>query len=81
MSDMVNHPEHYISESGIETIEVIEAFTKDISDPFEAYCTGNIIKYICRWPNKNGVEDLKKASWYLDTLIRHHVLSQNLQTS
>lgn len=69
MSDVVNHPEHYISDSGIETIDVIEAFTKDINDPFAAYCTGNIIKYICRWPNKNGVEDLKKARWYLDKLI------------
>lgn len=73
MSDIVNHPEHYISDSGIETIDVIEAFTKDIKDPFEAYCTGNIIKYICRWPNKNGVEDLKKARWYLDKLIRHNM--------
>lgn len=69
MSDVVNHPDHYISDSGIETIDVIEAFTKDIKDPFDAYCTGNIIKYICRWPNKNGVEDLKKARWYLDKLI------------
>lgn len=71
LNDVVNHPEHYISESGIETIDVIEAFTKDVKDPFEAYCTGNIIKYICRWPNKNGVEDLKKARWYLDKLIEH----------
>lgn len=69
MSDVVNHPEHYISDNGIETIDVIKAFIKDIKDPFEAYCTGNIIKYICRWPNKNGVEDLKKARWYLDKLI------------
>lgn len=78
MSDVVNHPEHYISDSGIETIDVIEAFTKDIKDPFEAYCTGNIIKYICRWPNKNGVEDLKKARWYLDKLIDHHDKNENL---
>ena len=71
MKDMVNHPDHYISESGIETIDVIKAFTKDIKDPFSAYCTGNIIKYICRWPNKNGLQDLEKAQWYLNALIEH----------
>lgn len=71
MTDMVNHPNHYISDSGIETIDVIEAFTKDM-EPFEAYCTGNIIKYICRWKHKNGVEDLKKARWYIDHLLGEH---------
>lgn len=71
MNDLVNHPDHYISDNGIETIDVIKAFTKDISDPFEAYCTGNIIKYICRWPNKNGLEDLEKARWYLDRIINN----------
>lgn len=69
MSDMVNKPSHYISDNGIETIDVIEAFTKDL-DPFEAYCTGNIIKYICRWKHKNGMEDLKKARWYINKLLK-----------
>ena len=36
---------------------------------FEATHTGNVIKYICRWKKKNGLEDLKKARWYLDRLI------------
>lgn len=66
--DMVNRPGHYISDTGIETIDVIEAFTKDL-EPFEAYCTGNIIKYICRWKHKNGLEDLKKARWYINRLL------------
>ena len=30
---------------------------------------GNVIKYVCRWRNKNGLEDLKKARRYLDFLI------------
>lgn len=66
--DMVNHPPHYISESGIEAIDVIEAFTLDLSGA-KAVLTGQVIKYILRWPNKNGLEDLKKAEWYLKRLI------------
>lgn len=69
MKDMVNHPEHYISDSGIEVINVIEAFTSNLKG-IEATDTGNIIKYILRWKNKNGLEDLKKAQWYLNHLIK-----------
>ena len=68
MSDVVNHPDHYISKTGLETIDVIEAFTSDLKG-MEAVCTGNIIKYICRWKHKNGLQDLKKARWYLERLI------------
>ena len=69
MKDMVNHPEHYTSDSGVEVIDVIEAFTSDL-EGIEATDTGNIIKYICRWKHKNGLEDLKKAQWYLNHLIK-----------
>lgn len=68
--DMINHPAHYISSKGIEVIDVIEAFTADLQG-IEATDTGNIIKYICRWRHKNGIEDLKKAQWYLNHLISH----------
>ena len=67
-NDMVNHPQHYKTESGLEAIDVIEAFTFDLKG-IEATDTGNIIKYICRWKNKNGIEDIKKAIWYLNKLI------------
>lgn len=69
-NDMVNHPDHYKSKTGLETIDVIEAFCDDLNG-IEAFCTANVIKYICRWKKKNGLEDLKKARWYLDKLIRH----------
>lgn len=69
-SDMVNHPRHYISETGLETIDVIEAFTFDLKG-IEATDTGNIIKYISRWKKKNGLQDLEKAQWYLNHLINH----------
>lgn len=67
---IVNHPNHYISETGMEVIDVIESFTFNLKG-IEATDTGNIIKYICRWKEKNGVQDLKKAMWYLTHLIKH----------
>lgn len=66
--DMVNHPSHYQSGSGLEVIDVIKAFTSNLTG-IEATDTGNVLKYMCRWKNKNGVEDLKKAKWYLEHLI------------
>ena len=69
-SDNVNHPNHYKTKNGLETIQVIEAFTDGLIG-VEATDTGNVIKYICRWKKKNGLEDLKKAQWYLNHLINH----------
>jgi hypothetical protein len=63
--DMVNHPPHY-NQKGIECIDAIESAT---DDGFEYYLQGNIIKYLWRYRYKNGVQDLKKASWYLNRLI------------
>lgn len=67
---MVSHPSHYQSVNGLEVIDVIEAFTAKLRG-IEATDTGNIIKYICRWKGKNGIQDLKKAKWYLEHLINH----------
>ena len=68
--DMVNHPNHYKAKNGMEVIDVIEAFTANL-EGYEATHTGNVIKYICRWKEKNGLEDLKKAQWYLNRLIKN----------
>lgn len=67
---MVSHPSHYQSETGMEVIDVIEAFTFDLKG-IEAVDTANALKYICRWKHKNGAQDLKKAMWYLQHLINH----------
>ena len=67
---MVSHPDHYQSKTGLEVIEVIEAFTSDLTG-IEAVDTANVIKYICRWKKKNGLQDLNKAMWYLQNLINH----------
>jgi hypothetical protein len=65
---MVSHPSHYQSKAGLEVIDVIEAFTDGLNG-IEATDTGNILKYICRWKHKNGLQDLEKAQWYLTHLI------------
>lgn len=67
--EMVNHPNHYQTSAGIETIDVMEAFTEKLSG-VEAVNTSQVLKYICRWKEKNGLEDLKKAQWYLQRLIK-----------
>ena len=67
---MVTHPSHYKSRTGLEVFDVVAAFTDGLVG-IEATDTGNVIKYICRWNHKNGLQDLKKCRWYLDHLIKH----------
>ena len=59
-------PDHY-KVGGIETIDYIKA--KMTQEQYEGYLLGNVIKYTSRFQHKNGVEDLKKAQWYLNKLI------------
>lgn len=68
VEDLVNHPEHYKAKNGLEAIDMIAAFTEGLQG-MHAVCTANALKYLCRWHKKNGVEDLKKARWYIDYLI------------
>lgn len=67
MPDNVNHPSHY-TQGGIECLDAIEASMP--AEGFQDYCKGNILKYIWRYRFKNGVEDLKKARFYLDRMIQ-----------
>ena len=62
--DTIN-PAHY-KQGDVECIDAIKAST---GDGFTGYLTGNVLKYVWRWKLKNGIEDLKKARWYLDRLI------------
>lgn len=69
MTDNVNHPEHYNTHaSGIECIQVTEHMN---------FNCGNAIKYIWRHDKKNGVEDLKKARWYIDREIQRIIDVKN----
>ena len=75
--DMVNHPPHY-NQRGIECIDAIEAAT---DKGFQYYLQGNIIKYLWRYRYKNGVEDLKKAKWYLERLIQQYEQENQIEDS
>lgn len=65
-SDTVMHPSHY-TQGGIECIKAIEASMTP--EEFQGYCKGNVMKYIWRFREKNGLEDLKKAQVYLGWMI------------
>lgn len=63
--DTVNHPNHYCK-GGVECLDAIKAA---LGDKYEGFLAGNVLKYVYRYPDKNGVEDCKKARFYLDKLI------------
>ena len=67
-NDAVNHPSHY-TQGGIECIDAMKASMSD--EAFKGLLKGNVIKYIWRYEKKvNPLEDLKKAKWYLERLIK-----------
>lgn len=55
-------PLHYKGET-IQPIDLIDSLGL-------GFYEGNIVKYVSRWQMKNGLEDLKKANWYLNRLIQ-----------
>jgi len=61
IDDPVNSPKHY-TQGQMEVITAIEGLDLD-------YHQGNILKYVSRYKYKNGVEDLRKAKWYIDRLL------------
>ena len=65
--DNVTHPSHY-TQGKVECIDAIEAAVTGLTG-MEAVCTAQCIKYLWRWRRKGGIEDLRKARWYLDRLI------------
>ena len=64
--DNVNHPKHYCK-GGVESIAFVKAAVSNLSG-FEAVCVANIIKYMWRYKEKNGLEDVMKAAKYLEWL-------------
>jgi hypothetical protein len=67
-SEAIDHPSHYGGDTTYEAIKVIEAWGL-------GFCLGNAVKYICRFGKKDDrrapIEDLKKASWYLQREIQN----------
>lgn len=65
MHDPVTNPQHYQTDSGLEAIEVIEAFFQD------DYHLGNAFKYLARAGKKDDREqDLRKAIWYIERSLQ-----------
>lgn len=67
--DNINHPSYYGGHDPHECINVIEAWGV-------GFHLGNTLKYICRWEDKGGVEDLEKARWYLDRFIEWQYIEE-----
>tara|TARA_Y100001937_G_scaffold114099_1_gene163459 strand:+ start:299 stop:559 length:261 start_codon:yes stop_codon:yes gene_type:complete len=67
MTDYVNSPPHYNS-GNIECIDAIQQSMQP--DAFFGYLKGNIQKYVWRYEMKKGIQDLEKAQWYLNKLIK-----------
>ncbi len=68
--DEVNHPKHYTQDQ----IECIDAIKSATSEGYQYYLQGVILKYIWRYRYKHedGLQDLKKAQWYLKKLIKEY---------
>jgi hypothetical protein len=65
--DPVNQPQHYT----VGPTEVIDIIRQQQGSAVEFHYEAAVLKYVLRWRYKNGLEDLKKASVYLNWLIDH----------
>lgn len=66
--DIINTPEHYHL-GGIDAISILESKFGTIMS--KGFFLGNVIKYVLRYQHKGGIEDLEKARFYLDALIKN----------
>ncbi len=65
-NDVVNKPPHY-NQGGMEAIDYIK---QQLGEGNVDYCEGNVLKYLHRWRYKNGLQDLQKAQWYLNKMVK-----------
>jgi hypothetical protein len=66
--EAVNHPPHY-TRGGVECIDAIAAATVG-KKGIEAVCVANVLKYLWRYESKGGRQDVEKARWYLERLLK-----------
>ena len=64
-SNNVVHPNHY-NRTSVEVIDTIKGMST--TSEYRGFLIGNVVKYISRYSMKNGIEDIKKARYYLDLL-------------
>ena len=67
MSDPIS-PKHY-KHLPAEAIDIIEAAIAKAPSNESAYLQGQVLKYLLRCWEKKGIEDLRKAKWYLDRMV------------
>ena len=63
--DPVESPAHY----NVGEVQAIDYIQQQLGSGVKSYLEGSVLKYMHRWRFKNGVEDLRKARWFLDRLI------------
>ena len=64
-SNNVVHPNHY-NRTSVEVIDTLRGMMTD--DEYRGFLIGNVVKYISRYSLKNGIEDIRKAKYYLELL-------------
>jgi len=69
--DLVNHPAHYEQSCSLECIQVMEVMFG--AEAVTYFCLCNAFKYMWRYKTKNGLEDLKKAKWYMDYIKTDYI--------
>ena len=74
MKDNVNNPQHYAGSTSLECIECMKVTFGAVA--VYNFCLCNAFKYLWRYKNKNGDEDIRKARWYLD-YIEHDMVIYN----
>lgn len=70
-NDMVNTPKHYLGLEGLEVEDVLMNFIPKYDDGYVAHRVSSAIEYLLRAPEKNGIEDIKKAKKNLEQALRH----------
>jgi hypothetical protein len=71
VGDLIHHPRHYQSGSGLEVFDVIKAFAPKPNADHEVFLWGNAVKYILRYRKKRRpILDLQKAAVYIQELVR-----------
>ena len=76
MEESYNNPKHYEWDLPVTTMEVVEEVCKDYKG-IEAFYVANILKYIIRANNKNGIEDIMKVKDYSARLYDHMLKKEN----
>lgn len=73
--DVINKPKHYMLVEGVEVRDVCKALATRMQEKYSAFFISDYIQflqYVLRFDQKNGIEDLKKAKWYLEKLIEEN---------